>query len=334
MLFCDWLSIKQTHFGVELPIINNGNIFCVDVAGEIEWTTSAKFEHVGSYDTKIRIKCDGNTVQLDGNVGRLSRPDNVFGYSVSQCVDIANKILAGFDIPKFSSQKFNPNSGKKCNGAVITRVDLTQNYSTGSHDKAVRLVHFLAGQDSGRRASVKQYGDNGVTWNEGSKYQSSKLYLKAESMGKFATVRLVEWVRQVGLARHEITLKARYLAQKKLNDIADWQTIENGKVIDMDNVIYNRFTEVLTRGTAVQSTLEQIPGRFGHIALAWRAGKDIWGDDSVQPRTRQRWRRALLPYGIDIKQPSNLIRLNTRIEVITLQAATTPEWYWQESRAA
>lgn len=334
MLLCDWLSIKQTHFKGELPIINNGHIFAVDVAGEIEWTTSAKFEHVGSYDTKIRIKCDGNSITLDGNIGRFARPDNVFGYSVTQCVYIANKMLETFGLPPFTPKRLNQNMGKRADGASITRVDLTQNYAAGNNQKAIRLVHYLAGQDAGRRATVKQYGDNGVTWNEGSKYQSSKLYIKAESMGKHASQKLTDWVKSTGLVRHEITLRSRYLTQKKLDDIADWQIIENGKVTDMDNVIYNRFTEVLTRGSAVQSTLEQIPGRFGHIALAWRAGKNVWGEETVTLRTRQMWRKALLPYGIDIKQQSNLVRLNTRIEVITLQAAIAPEWYWQESRAA
>lgn len=330
---CDWLSIHQTHFNVKLPIINSGSIFCVDVSGQVEWTTTAKFEHVGSYDTKIRIRCDGNSIHFDGNVGRHNRPDNVFGYTVAQCIVLANKILATFDLPPFTAGRFNANSGKLAGGASITRIDLTANYTAGNHAKAVRLVHYLGGQDAGKRATVKQYGNTGVVWNEGSKYQSSKLYIKAESLGENVSEAVKQWVKDVGLVRHEITLKSRYLEQHNLKDIATW-TAHTETDNTMDNIVYGRFTEVLNRGTAVRTQLEDIEGRFGHIALAWMAGKDVWGDESVTTRTRRTWRKQLLKFGIDIKQPSNITRINTRVEVIELKAAEVPAFYWQESRAA
>lgn len=328
--------MHQTHFNVKLPIINSGSVFCVDSFGEIEWTTSAKFEHVGSHDTKIRIRCDGNSVHFDGNIGRFNRRDNVFGYSVSQCVQLANQVLQTFDLPPFTQGKFNSSSGKLAGGAVITRADLTKNYAAGSNAKAVRLVHYLGGQDAGKRATVKQYGNTGVVWNEGSKYQSSKLYIKAESLGEHISELIAEWVKATGIVRHEVTLRSRYLDKHNLKDIGAWQYIENGtkEVKDMDNIIYGKFTEVLTRGTAVRTQLEDIEGRFGHVALAWMAGKDVWGDESLGLRTKQRLRKKLLPYGIDIKQPSNITRMNTRVEVIELKDVEIPAFYWQESRAA
>jgi len=331
MVLCDWLSIHQTHYGIDMPVINNGSIFCVDEFGEIEWTTTAKFEHVGSYDTKIRIRSDGHSIHLDGNIGRLNRTDNVFGFSVSECIALANKILSNFNLPAFTEKKFNTSSGRLDGGASITRIDLTRNYSAGNQAKAVRLVHYLGGQDAGKRATVKQYGNTGVVWNEGSKFQSSKLYIKAESMGSNASPELIEFVKQNGIVRHEISIKSRYLQKHQLQDIATWKIID-AKAQTMDNIIYGRFTEVLTRGTAIRTQLEDIEGRFGHIALAWMAGKDVWGDNCVTLRTRQMWRKKLLPYGIDIKQPSNITRINSRIEVITLQDIEAPTWYWQQSQ--
>lgn len=328
MAFCDWLTMYQDHHGVELPRINDGAIWAVDSNGEVSWTTEKKFTHVGSYDTKIRIKCDGNRVSVDGNISRFNRADNVFGFSVSRCIELYNALLADYGLPPFTSPRFDSSSGRLSDGAIITRVDLTKNYVTGSHSKAVRLVHYLGGQDGGRRATVKQYGDNGVTWNEGSKYQSSKLYIKAESLGEHCHEQTASWVRNSGLVRHEISLKSRYLAQKKLNHINDWIDLEG---TEMDNVIYNRFTEVLHRGTALQTEIDHIPGRIGCLASAWRAGKDLWGDESVGRSTRRRWRKELLPFGIDIKQPSNIHRLNTRLEIITLQEAEAPAFYWNKA---
>lgn len=331
MAFCDWLTIYQDHYGVELPRINNGCVWSIDADGQIEWTTERNFEHVGSYDTKIRIRCNGSRVKLDGNIGRLDRADNVFGHSVYQCIALANALLARFDLPPFTVPQFNASSGELAGGAIITRVDLTENYATGSHRKALKLVNYLAGHDAGRRATVKQYGDNGVVWNEGSKYQSSKLYIKAESLGPHASDQLAEWVRQQGIARHEITLKSRFLKQKKLQHINDWQAYENGKLTDMDNIIYGRFTEVLTRGTAIDTQIEEIPKTLGHVALAWRAGKNVFGDENYSIRTRQRYRKQLLKYGIDIKQPANMSRIATRIDVIQMKAVEAPSWYWHKA---
>jgi len=333
-VFCDWLSIHQTHFSKELPRLNNGAVFCVNADGEVEWTTEAKFEHVGSYDTKIRIKCDGSRVVLEGNVGRFGRRDNVFGYSVIDCIHRANAILERFGLPPFTEAEFDYSAGRLANGATITRVDLTANYSTGNIQNAVKLVHYLGGQEIGRKSSTMQYGDSGVTWNEGSKYQSSKLYVKAASIGEHASPEVVNWVKQQGIVRHEITLKSRYLAQQQLQHIQNWKAHRNGKETDMAKIIYNRFTDVLERGTAVTTDIDHIPGRIGCLASAWRAGKDLWGDESVGKSTRRRWRKELLPYGIDIKKQSTLARINTRVKVIEMQPAQAPAWYWNEQARA
>lgn len=332
MAFCDWLTIYQDHPEGGLPRINDGAVWAVNSDGEIEWTTDRKFEHVGSYDTKIRIMCDGYRVAVDGNIGRFGRPDNVFGYCVRDCIFKLNALLAGFGLPPFTSPLglHNPNQGRTTvtTGAVITRVDITQNYCAGSARAAARLIHYMAGQDAGRRANVKQYGESGVSWNEGSKYWYSKLYVKGESLGDYADPSLSDWVKEQGIVRHEISLKTRYLAQKNLRHIWDWHE-KDGQT--MENIIYGKFAEVLTRGTAVEHPIEQIPGRVGLLANAWRSGKDLWNDQTVGQSTRRRWRKQLLPYGIDIKQPSNAVRLSTRVEVVKLQELEAPAWYWKQA---
>ena len=337
MVFCDWLTVYQDHPEGGLPIINDGAVWAVDLNGEIEWTTERKFSHVGSYDTKIRLMCNGYRVSVDGNIGRFGRPDNVFGYSVQQCFLILNRLLDQFNLPHFTHPEmtFNPNEGKTVvvTGAVITRIDLTKNYVTGSPRQAARLIGYFAGQDAGRRASVKQYGDSGVSWNEGSKYWYAKLYVKGESLGSFADPDLSDWVKGQGVVRHEISLKSRYLAQNNLRHTINWLT--NAGEETMENIIYGRFAEVLERGTAVEHPLEQMPRRLRQLFNDWRTGTDLWHDETVTRQTKARWRRSLLPYGVDIKQQSNAVRLATRVEVVTMQGLEAPAWYWaNEKRAA
>ncbi|GBG13179.1 acriflavin resistance protein [Novimethylophilus kurashikiensis] len=330
-VFCDWITIYEDHPEGGLPIINDGAVWAVDSDGQVEWRTEKKFTHVGSYDTKIRIMCNGYRVSVDGNIGRFGRADNVFGYSVRDCVLKLNSLLATFGLPPFTFGLglFNPNEGGiVTTGAIITRVDLTKNYVTGSPRQAARIVSYFAGQDAGRRATVMQYGDSGVSWNEGSKYWYSKLYVKGESLGDHADPQLAEWVTAQGVIRHEISLKSRYLAQNNLRQILDWYHNEGTE--SMENIVYGRFAEVLERGTAVEHPLEQMPRKLRQLFNDWRTGTDLWHDDSVSDRTRRTWRKQLLPYGIDIKQPSNAVRLATRVEVIKMQALEAPAWYWQQ----
>lgn len=357
-VFCDWLTCYQEHTEGGLPVINNGCVaqfgadsitqFIDPETGElrtvfdatkVEWTTQKHFDYEGSYSTKIRIKCDGYRITLDGNVGRFGRTDNVFGYSVLDCIVRANNILSLLGLPPFTHKRGTnlANGSIKSGGCIITRVDLTKNYACGTHARAVRLIHFIAGQDSGRRASAKQYGENGVTWNEGSKYWYSKMYLKAESLGDHASDLLTNWTREQGILRHEISLKSRWLTQNGFRNITAWidrnkTDMYEGEI--MENVVYGKFSEILERGTATRTPLEDIPKTLGRIARDWRQGIDVWGDSNYTTRTRRMWRRGLLPYGIDIKQPSSVTRLPIRLEIIQLNEAQIPHWYWQENKAA
>lgn len=345
MAFCDWLSIHQLHPDGGLPIINDGNIVrfepdairtyidpetgeyktAFDLA-KADWTTQRKIAHEGSFDTSIRISCNGYTVMLDGNVGRWGRPDNVFGYSVAECVKRANILLESFGLPPFTQGP----AACPALGAKITRVDITQNYRTGSPAAAARLVHYFAGHQSGRMAP-KSYGNTGLTWGEGSQYWYAKLYVKSFSLGECAKERTVDYVTNAGLVRHEISLKSRYLTQHHLRTIAAWSKTQEG--LSMDNVIYNRFNAVFDRShnSVAADPFEELPPRVRNNAIAWRNGCDLWADD-IPARTRRRWRNELLPYGIDIKQPCDVTRLATRVKVISMEAMEAPSWYWGESK--
>lgn len=354
VIFCDWFSAYQEHMQGGLPVINNGCIaqfeadaikqFIDPETGElkmifdteqIEWTTQKHFDYEGSYSTKIRIKSDGFRVTLDGNVSRYGRSDNVFGFSVIDCVIRANNILALMGLPPFTNQRSAATKGDSLirTGCTITRIDLTTNYCTGSHLNALRLINYFAGQDTGRKGSAKKYGDNGVSWNEGSKFHFDKMYIKADSLGEHCTDLLKEWVTGQGIIRHEISLKSRYLTQHGLRNINAWRALNKTEMYvgeEMENIVYGRFTDVLSRGTAIRSPLEDIPKNIGRIARDWRSGVDVWHDTNYAERTRRQWRKQLLAYGIDIKKPSNITTLPIRLEVINLQPVQVPAWYWNQ----
>lgn len=346
MVFCDWLSIYQVHLG-GVPLVNDGHVFSVDQDGEIKWDVPQKLVHRGSHDTSIRIRSDGNRVTLDGNIGRFNRADNLFGYTVADCIKIANSMLAHFNLPPFTDaapmrlnrkggasegvtaasldMSRDNDAGFQAVAAVITRVDLTKNWHTGSAGNCSQFIRHLQGFKSGR-FEPKGYKTTGVAWGEGSKFWYAKVYDKAAEYfrqhgkkSKKFDARLFDYMLSAGIARHEIELKSRYLKQHNLWRFSHW-------VDGMEDRIYALFSDVVDGSVHVDSFLE-IEGRAGELAVAWRDGADL--KKRLAQNTYYRYRRELLKYGIDIAVPSNITRLASRVqvEVITLSAAESPAWY-------
>lgn len=340
--FCDFLSIYQEHDPLSTPQLNAGRVVklkawaedheqvmtIVDEDGVIicdgglEFTTASAIEHEGSFDTSILIKSEGGRVTLSGNVGRFGRPDNVFGYSVIECVRIANVIVTSLGLPPFTwrgALSSNVIGVRMKVDAVVTRVDLTRNYVAGSPEKLARLLHYMGGMHV-RNKGGKSY-EAGVTWGEGSKYWYAKIYDKYRDLAKSKHVsgELVEWVRDCGIARFEVSLKSRFLSQQGMQSVGFWE----GE--DMSNVVYGRFSEVLSQMTVNVDQFEEIPGRLGEIAIAWRNGVDM--RERLPKSSFYRFRKALKAYGIDISERCNVSRLPMRVEVIQLSEARRPDWY-------
>lgn len=339
--FCDWISIYQEFAsegvdgdGYMIPHhrpINGGLVVVVDsdkvvrdddlIAIDdraVKRTSVAFFQAVGSYSTSIQIKSDGFRVEVSGNVGRFARPDNLFGFSVLECVEIASDILNSIGLPRFTPG--NAVAGEP--GAVITRVDLTRNFEAGSEGDALRLLSYYSTQARGRQAP--RFYNNGVTWGEGSRRWYAKLYYKPDSLGDKCKPEVGEWARSVGLLRDEISLKATWLGEQGLHTLHSWQ---DRKGNTMENVIYAKFADVIYRPAVNAVPFEEIPGMLGRIARDYAAGVDVWNDPIAAPRTRRRWRAQLRKYGIDIAQPCNVRALSVRPRVLEIRHAERPDWY-------
>ena len=95
----------------------------------------------------------------------------------------------------------------------------------------------------------------------------------------------------------------------------------------MDNVVYGKFAEVLTRNQVTVTEIQDIPGKLGLIARSYLNGENPYEAMHAPERTRRRWRSELVKYGLDIAQPIDVTRLTTRIRVIELQPLSAPSWY-------
>jgi hypothetical protein len=119
--FCDWLTIHQ-NYDFLLPSINGGCVVSLKSvptnseghfdfeAGDVEYLTTKFISHGGSFDTNLQLRVSEGKMTLSGNVGRFSRPDNLYGFSLLDCVKKANRILDSLNLglPHFTPGEYIP----------------------------------------------------------------------------------------------------------------------------------------------------------------------------------------------------------------------------------
>lgn len=328
-VFVDWLSMYQVHPGGGLPVINKGCVFSLDEDGGVEWTSQRHITVEGSFDSRLRLRCDGSKVEASGNIGRFRRPDNLFGFSYEECVRRWNRILNEFCLPPFTKGQMCFYSGDTTvsfTGAINTRIDLTKNYAVFGREDLVSFMGWLATHQRGR-LKVGVSADGGtIEWGRGSQYCYEKFYDKYLEMQhqlkrkKYLPPDVIEFVRDVGVGRHELSLKSRFLTQN------GYRFLGGTSMGDLINLYRHRSQLVLTDKIPFDD-FNDIPMPYRATAKDWRDGLDLAAEFHV--RKYQRHRRALLAYGIDIATRCNVAHLRTRIKTIEVTALVAPEWYRQ-----
>lgn len=333
--FCDWLSISQVH-NWDLPLVDNGLVMSVRKDGSLDWETRKPVQFEGSHDSSLRISCDGHRVRLSGNLSRFGRPDNVFGLSLAGCIRKASDIAAKFGLPPFTAGQLQPvfrkrNDGTvsadlEYNGARISRIDLTANYSAGSMDDARAYMKWLGSQQHSRRIKVGTYDDETVDWGRGSRRLYAKAYLKSPQLARFnGPDALVGYCDSIGMIRYELTVKATQLQSMGCHTLGG---LHMGRLIEL----FENRQSVMTRATADVDDLAELPRALRVTARDYLAGDNLMA--TMSERSFRRHRAALLKYGIDIAVPSGVVAFRPRVRVIELGPVEVPDWYQLESRYA
>lgn len=339
--FCDWVSMYQSHECGQLPKINDGAFVRYDAHGAHESTTLKKFKVEGSHETGIFVRCDGETVWFEGNVSRFGRPDNVFGFTFDQCLTRINAIVSSMGLPPFTSGKrfrVSTFQGDKSafTGARITRLDLTQNFQSGSTENAYAFMRHLSMQQASR-LKTGTYGEGEtVDFGRGSRRVYSKAYLKHAELLRHMrkqpkgeetqysrpfdpyVSQLADWCASVGLVRFETTYKSTFL-------IDNFQNYLGG--LDMPSLEQDflKRQEVFTRANVDVDELSSLDKTTLGVYRMWQAGDDI--TTKLKKSQFYKHRSALLPFGVDIAIKSNVINFQPRVRVIKLSPAPMPVFY-------
>lgn len=326
-IFVDWLAMHQEYPDGGLPKINSGCVWAMDQDGWPEWTTEKAITVEGSHDTKLRLRCDGYRVEVSGNIGRFHRPDNLFGYSYEECVDRWSDILETYGIPRFTPGKpvfYFGDTRMQWTGAINTQIDLTRNYCLFERQNLHSFMGWLGSQQRGRLKVGISLDGGTISWGEGSKYVYEIFYDKYLELqnhkhkNKYVESDVLDFCRDVGVGRHELKLKTRFLTQQGYRFMGG---INMGMLIDL----YRERSQLVLTDTIPFDEFNDIPAPYRLTAKDWRDGKDIFSTYKV--RKYQMHRRELLKYGIDISNKCNVATLKLRIKHIEIMGLYAPDWY-------
>ena len=318
--FIDWLTITQHHQASEpLPIVQNGIRVDYNAEGIPIFERASPRQCIGSFDTSVRVSCDGFRVSLSGNVGRFARQDNLYGFGISQTIKRANAILALFYLPPFTVSQTLPN-GETRLGASVSRLDFTVNYATGSEFKARQAINSFATL-SVSRVKKGRAGDESY-WFANTRYMF-KAYIKHLEMLKHGASKdcpVYQYALNNGILRLELELKRRLLGElnmRRLEDITD-EKLE---------AIFEKQTEFARKFTTddFADALEHIPTKSRIYAESWHKGIDL--KNTCSRATLFRHAKVLREYGIDILADRNIEHLTPQIRFVDLIPLPVPNWY-------
>jgi len=363
MVFIDWLSVYQDHPGADLPRVGSELVVYLDLDGELKREQVKGYQHPGSWDTSLRVRCDGSRVEVSGNPSRYGRADNLWGFTnIESALSVYNNVLVALGLPPFTWGEQGKASGRLrqsgegvvyC-GAKITAAHITRNFSVGKgHERdflrwaATAVHHGVVG---------KLYPDgNTVTWGEGSRRTMIEYYNKAAELRRHTRerttdeghrycpidedggyrARLVHWCESLGIVRCEVKLKAMQLSREGLERVEGWNMGRMVEIADKYHVA-GRMAGGAGRGSYmdIADTLISAGYKRGDAfraqtaALSWMAGYDLRA--SISKSAFYRLRNILRGVGIDIGAPCNVTALPIRVrevEVRPLAVEDAPTWY-------
>ena len=324
-IFIDWVTASQYHSQGGLPILSGGLIVQYDPAGipRFERNQSASIE--GSYDSRLRVGCDGFRVSISGNVGRFSRQNNLYNYNWEFTKKALNRILLNIGFPAFTASTGVEGQQNFKRGAVVSRLDITCNYGCGNELRARAVIASLT-EKSISRMKKGNSGDESVWW--ANTRHMLKAYIKHLEMKHHGiSEEDPSYMHAVenAIVRVELELKKRTLSELNLND---WADITQQKL----EKLFHENTTLIQNIDADSDifTLETLPPKSRIYASAWLDGRDVRAITSRATFFRQA--KILREHGIDISEIKNVKKLPVKTRFIDLVPLKPPGWYAEDNK--
>ena len=300
------------------------------------WKTAKHLRVEGSFSTAVLVRSFAGQVELRGNVGRWCRADNVFNVDFNTTILRSNQIIDCYGLPHFcdDGEYWTDKDGVvRSNGAAVTRLDLTRNYSTGSQDDAVRYMAWLDGLSLPYIRRGRKVGSTTVQWGSNTGRYKLIAYNKAVEMvdhakneehrAEIKASKIYQYCLENGIVRVELKLGRLELEDKGLRFLGDI-TMEKLQAFFDEKVHF-------LHGAKVRDELDlaALPQHVRLTYSAYMSGVDV--TQILSRATLFRHAKFLRVFGVDILSAPDVLRLKTQVREIHVQAVDAPEWYWQKA---
>lgn len=329
----DWVT--GTYFVDHDPEkLNNGRVFSMNPDGEIDWHVDKVLSVEGSHSSNIQIKsATDNSIWFSGNPVKFLQGHNIFGTD-----DIQYLLSKFFDsLVKIDSLGLKPTDIQRerviAGNVPLTRVDVNQSWLLNSKSDVLswiraaglcaRLKHRGAGQFSG---DTLYFGKHSRRWSVKCYSKGHELTAKGRALhADLAHPFIIDYADKA--LRLELVMRSMFLKDAHLDLACNW-TPETAKLLLVSTVLSN--LEITDNMTIQDEVLTDLPTRLRLVYQSWRNGDDL---RSMLPKnTFYRYRRAMLPHGVDIAMiqetdsKSNVIPLIRYLEAIP---AGIPAWAYE-----
>lgn len=365
----DWVSIAQQHQGSDI-VGKNVCIWLDPVTGERISEGVGYLSHEGSFSTSVSIRSYNGFVEWSGNPSRWGRADNLFGYDrMRDCLDVINGHMLDLGLPAFTTTTMVEHELVRAqvmggsmrretvsNGAVLTRVDLCCNYSTGSESNL--RTYLRAASAAVYRGKPAQVFSGGCSWGTA---RNSKLtfYGKGDEIlahmpsyperGLVSSLdplsfplsdeidyrkRLSKWCNTIGLCRKELKLGRQQLRSQGLRNLDDWNDSRAFEIADkrmssmnigVSSGLDNTFNQFLESGHT-----ERQAATLSGIVSRW-----YMGEPTRLGVSRATWYRysknikAVL--GLDLNAKPDVAVLTAQVRSIEIQPISEPPFWYRHA---
>lgn len=333
----DWLTALVPCY--HPAPITGGKVMKITPEGQIEWQVDSRLPVVGSHESSLLVRTygvfrdqsgekRGASLEISGNPTKWLQGHNLFG-GIPEPGPLLElmmyrlcEILPGLQPTDLDLQRWAEGIHQ------ILRIDLTRMYALGTRERVRAWLrgaeHSAYMRHRGRGTLVK----NGTLYfGQGSKRWSLKFYGKGDELeaGKGHGLAkglaelfpdLLAWASDK--LRSEVTLRSKEIKQRGLRLACNWAESTGAEIVNVIAGGLQMSDQMALPATAIADIALRAP-RLRMAYEAWQNGADL--REILPKNTFYRYRRELLPHGIDIairqhKEKSNVVPLKVVLEAV------------------
>ena len=309
-IFVDWLKIRAHNSG-RWPEKNSGHLMRVDEHGEIEYLVHTHIKAEGSHDSSAQIRVTREELELSFNPSRFNREENLFGCTYEQALQVANELLHSLGLKEL--QDFD-----------ITRLDVTQNLSTGSSGQLDAYIRHLKHIKMPKKTTYTKY-DAAIFQN---KQVKITVYKKADEIRVHSKdienpqtleyrLKVADYCESEGVSRVEVRFNRKALINRG---------IRKSKHVNQERLVeaFKKELSPMPKKTNEVIAEQLTDGETGSL-LQWKAGFDP--REKISKNTFYARRREILRktgYDIAGEMPT---RFDSKKVTVQTWPTEIPPWY-------